>query len=73
MKGIPLRRQLRDGWGKILKCIENILLEMRLVDFYTQARDANRAQAAGWSTLYYGVFSSVVKENNYKNIAEILI
>jgi len=42
-----------------------------LTDYYRRVVDANEAQTSGWSTLYYGVFSKVINENNYKTVAEV--
>jgi hypothetical protein len=44
---------------------------MKLKDFYKNTVYLNDTQQGGWSTYYYGVFSNVINENNYKNIAEV--
>ena len=44
---------------------------MKLKDYYRKAVDMNDSLSGGWATLYYGVFSDVIRENKYKNIAEI--
>jgi hypothetical protein len=44
---------------------------MRLIDFYRTVLDNNDKFIAGWSILYYGVFSDIINSNNYKNIAEV--
>jgi hypothetical protein len=44
---------------------------MRLADFYRKVVDNNDNFIAGWSILYYGVFTGIINQNNYKNIAEV--
>ena len=50
---------------------------MKLKDFYKQSVDMNERvdvngiRIDGWASMHYGVFSSVINENNYKKIAEI--
>lgn len=44
---------------------------MKLKDFYSEIVYNNDNFIAGWSKLYYGVFSKVIEENNYKKIAEV--
>jgi hypothetical protein len=44
---------------------------MKLVDFYNETVRNNDCDFAGWSTLYYGVLSKVVNENNFKKVAEV--
>jgi hypothetical protein len=44
---------------------------MNIDDYYRQTRDLNISETGGWAPAYYGVFSKVIEENNYKNIAEI--
>jgi hypothetical protein len=44
---------------------------MKLKDFYKNSVHLNDTQQGGWSKNYYGVFTDVINENNYKNIAEI--
>jgi hypothetical protein len=42
-----------------------------LKDYYRTTVDANDEMRAGWATLYYGVFSKVINDNNYKTVAEV--
>ena len=44
---------------------------MLLKDFYKQSVDLNDTMSGGWSCLYYGIFSNIIEENNYENVAEI--
>ena len=44
---------------------------MKLVDYYRNTVDMNDSLSGGWSVYYYGVFSKVINENNYKNIVEV--
>lgn len=44
---------------------------MKLVDFYNETVKKNESETGGWSVLYYGVLSKVIKENNYKIVAEV--
>ena len=44
---------------------------MRLVDFYTTVVNNNDKFITGWSILYYGVFTNIINQNNYKVIAEV--
>lgn len=44
---------------------------MRIDEYYNQTIELNRTEKAGWATCYYGVFSKVIEENNYKKILEI--
>ena len=44
---------------------------MKLKDYYRNVVELNESGKGGWSPFYYGVFSKVVEEYNYKNIAEI--
>lgn len=44
---------------------------MKLKDFYRESVEKNDNKTGGWATLYYGVFSKIIKENNYKVIAEV--
>lgn len=49
-----------------------MIIKMTSIDeFYNYAKYINISETGGWSSLYYGVFSKVIKENNYKNIAEL--
>ena len=42
-----------------------------LKDYYRETVDMNDAMTGGWATCYYGVFSKVINENNYKTVAEV--
>jgi hypothetical protein len=44
---------------------------MNLKDFYKNVVHMNDNKTGGWAPYYYGVFSNIIKENNYKNIAEV--
>ena len=44
---------------------------MRLVDFYTTVVNNNDKFITWWSILYYGVFTNIINQNNYKVIAEV--
>jgi hypothetical protein len=44
---------------------------MKLTELYRNAVDMNERETGGWSTYYYGVFSKVINDNNYKRVAEI--
>ena len=44
---------------------------MKLKDFYRQVVDMNDSLKGGWAKTYYGIFSDVIQENNYKNVAEV--
>ncbi len=44
---------------------------MKLIDYYKNAVLMNDSQKSGWGSLYYGIFSKIINENNYKHIAEI--
>ena len=44
---------------------------MLLKDFYKHVVHLNDSLTGGWAPLYYGIFSDIIKENNYKYIAEI--
>jgi hypothetical protein len=44
---------------------------MKLSQFYRNTVDLNDSMKGGWATYYYGVFSKVISENNYKIIAEV--
>jgi len=44
---------------------------MKLVDYYNQTVKQNDEQTAGWATLYYGVLTKVINDNNFKNVAEV--
>ena len=42
-----------------------------LVDYYSATVALNEGGKGGWASIYYGIFSSVINQNNYKNVAEI--
>jgi hypothetical protein len=42
-----------------------------LKQYYRKAVDNNDAMIHGWATFYYGVFSKVINDNNYKVVAEV--
>jgi hypothetical protein len=44
---------------------------MKLTQFYRNTVDLNDSMTGGWSKCYYGVFTDVINQNDYKNIAEI--
>jgi hypothetical protein len=44
---------------------------MKLSDYYRQTVKMNESFTGGWATHYYGVFTKVIKENNYKIVAEV--
>jgi hypothetical protein len=44
---------------------------MKLKDYYRNTVNLNDSGTGGWAPLYYGIFSKVIEEYNYKNIAEI--
>ena len=44
---------------------------MKLVDFYNETVVKNDNQTGGWGSIYYGVLTKVINDNNYKVVAEI--
>jgi hypothetical protein len=42
-----------------------------LAHFYRRIVDLNDSQTGGWGSLYYGVFTKVINDNNYKKVAEV--
>jgi hypothetical protein len=44
---------------------------MKLKDFYKNVVHMNENKTGGWAPYYYGVFSDIIEQNNYKNIAEV--
>jgi len=42
-----------------------------LVNYYRRTVDLNDSFKGGWATYYYGVFSKVINDNNYKKVAEV--
>lgn len=67
IKSIDLRRQIEN----LYKTSFAISEAKSVQSMYVKARDLNILEKAGWSTLYYGIFTDIVKQNKYKNVAEI--
>jgi hypothetical protein len=44
---------------------------MNLEEFYKNVVYNNEHEISGWSTCYYGVWSKIINEYNYKNVAEV--
>jgi len=44
---------------------------MKLVDFYNETVKKNDEQTGGWGSIYYGVLTRLINDNNYKKVAEI--
>ena len=44
---------------------------MLLKEYYRKIVNDNDAQTGGWSTYYYGVFSQIINDYNYKVAAEV--
>jgi hypothetical protein len=44
---------------------------MKIDEYYNQLRDLNISEKGGWATFHYGVFSNIINDNDYKNVAEI--
>lgn len=44
---------------------------MQLSDFYNNAVQERENTNGSWIKRYYGIFTSVIDENNYKNVAEV--
>ena len=42
-----------------------------LAQYYRRSADLNNSQKGGWGSLYYGVFSKIINDNNYKKVAEV--
>jgi hypothetical protein len=42
-----------------------------LKKYYRETVDMNDGMRGGWATIYYGVLSKVINDNNFKTIAEI--
>ena len=40
-------------------------------DYYKYTCYLNNNQIGGWAISYYGVFSKVIEDNNYKVVAEV--
>lgn len=49
----------------------NIHIIMKIDEYYKQVRDINISEKGGWASYHYGVFSKIIKDNNYKNVAEV--
>jgi hypothetical protein len=44
---------------------------MKLETYYKESVAKNDALTGGWAPSYYGVFSAVIQENGYRNVAEV--
>jgi hypothetical protein len=44
---------------------------MKLSEYYREVVDINDSLKGGWAKAYYGIFSQVIEENQYKNVAEV--
>ena len=44
---------------------------MKLETYYKESVAKNDALTGGWVPSYYGVFSAVIQENGYRNVAEV--
>ena len=44
---------------------------MKLVDFYNETVAKNDNQTGGWGSIYYGVLTRVINDNNFKTVAEV--
>jgi len=44
---------------------------MKLVDFYNETVAKNDNQTGGWGSIYYGVLTKVINDNNFKNVVEV--
>jgi hypothetical protein len=44
---------------------------MKLVDFYNETVKKNDNQTGGWGSIYYGVLTRVINDNNFKTVAEV--
>lgn len=44
---------------------------MNLCDYYQNTVEENESMTGGWAPNYYGIFSYVINENHYKNVAEV--
>jgi hypothetical protein len=44
---------------------------MKLVDFYKETVTKNDNQTSGWGSIYYGVLTKVINDNNFKTVAEV--
>jgi hypothetical protein len=42
-----------------------------LTHHFRRIVDLNDSQVGGWGSLYYGVFSKIINDNNYKKVAEV--
>lgn len=42
-----------------------------LKEYYRNVVDLNDSMKDGWAATYYGVFSKVINDNNYTNVAEV--
>lgn len=48
-----------------------IISIMKLQTHYKNSVAKNDAMIGGWAPSYYGVFSAIIKENGYRNVAEV--
>jgi SAM-dependent methyltransferase len=44
---------------------------MKLRDYYREVVEINDSMKGGWAKTYYGIFSLIIQENTYTNVAEI--
>jgi len=44
---------------------------MKLSDYYRNTLNKNDNFTGGWAPIYYGVFSKIINDNNYKIVAEL--
>jgi hypothetical protein len=44
---------------------------MKLETYYKESVAKNDALTGGWAPSYYGVFSAIIQENEYRNVAEV--
>lgn len=67
---LMIRRSTND---KNKYTAQSSLLDSRekLADFYRKIVDMNDSYSGGWSQYYHGVVTRVIRENNYKRVAEI--
>ena len=42
-----------------------------LSDYYSSTVSLNEGGKGGWALCYYGIFSNIINEHNYKNVAEV--
>jgi len=44
---------------------------MSLTEFYKNTVRLNDTRTGGWAAFYYGIFAKIIRENNYKTVAEV--